>query len=179
MAEKNAKRREQRAKLKVVPKDEAFGEPTEIVTEKLKGNGKLEDIGIPAFLDRTNPENEKKAVAASAKQAEAVRSRPVLSLPQPKPSAAVIEKPSAAVIEKPKPLSVVKTKTKSASGKSCFQVTAELVVQEPNIKIEALLKAVQAKIPGASKVTVVTTRAGIRNTMLLIQKLRGIEIGCI
>lgn len=162
--EKNRKARDSRAAKKAVP-DQAKANskrPTLTLPTKLPV-----DLDMPAFLDRTNPENEAKAATAREKRAEELRNRPV-----PTPAA--------------KPLNAALSKSKSSAGNkpakapSTYQIVSELVVKQPNIAIEALMKAVKANgLPDAKQVTVATFRAGARNTMLLIQKLRNIDLGVV
>jgi hypothetical protein len=182
MAEKNARKRDARAAKKT---GDALLKPlADALAPKAKTNGKAEivdpkaetkrptltlvkksDPDMPDFLNRTDPENEKKAVVDRDKAAEAARNRPLPSAPPPTKAELTLSKAAKA-----KP-------AKSAKAKSVYQVTGELVVMEPNITIEALMKAVQKVIPDARQITVATFRADCRNKMLMIQALRGIDLG--
>lgn len=183
--EKNRKRREARAKLKLVEKvldpnktagvpamtapkaktltlPKTAAEAVKVISEKLTNGKADDDLAPPAFLDRNNPENEKAAVAAREKHAETIRNRPVPAAPVNK--APVNAKPTA----------------KAAKPASMYQTTRLLVVTEPNISIEALMKKLkEAGFKTANQSTVATFRADTRNTMILVQKLKGFDLGVV
>lgn len=174
--EKNRKARERRAAMKVVGgtasvetnspealKKWATGE-AEKVLAKATGNGKVDD-DMPAFLDRTNPENEKKAKEAADKRAEELRNRP----------APTLVKSAAAVTT-----TGTKPAAKKGTGKapSLYRTVKLFVVKEPNIGIDALMKKVKAAgFANPNSSTVATVRADTRDTMKLCQEELKVALG--